>query len=295
MGIADSQLQANILDWAALERFRTYLRQRERSNATVSKYCRDAAGFAAFMAGDPLSREAVIAYKNHLQESSYSVRSINSMLAAVNALLAFMGLESMRVRTLKLQQDIYCPECKELTREEYVRLAFAAGKQGDARLPLLIETICGTGIRVSELPFITVEAARSGEAVVSCKAKTRVVFIVTELRRKLLTYARSHYITGGPIFRGRSGAPLDRTTVWRLLKSACAEANVSPEKVFPHNLRHLFAREFYSVDKDIAKLADVLGHSSIETTRIYIITSGAEHREKMEKLGLVMKDERDEE
>ena len=189
---------------------------------------------------------------------------------------------------MKLQRQIYCPEEKELTKAEYIRLINAAKHKKNERLSLLIQTICGTGIRVSELEYITVEAVKSGEAVVSLKGKTRTVFIVRELRQKLLRYAKSQKICTGAIFITRSGKPMSRTNIWREMKSLCEQAGVNPQKVFPHNLRRLFARTFYGIEKDIAKLADILGHSSINTTRIYIVATGNEHRKRMENMRLIV-------
>ena len=210
------------------------------------------------------------------------------MLASINSLLSFLGWVDLKVKSIKLQRQIYCPEEKELTKAEYMRLVNTAKQKGNERLNLLIQTICGTGIRVSELQFITVEAAKHGEAVVSCKAKTRTVFLVRALSQKLLRYAAEHGIKSGMIFVTRTGKPVNRTNIWREMKALCVEADVNPQKVFPHNLRHLFARVFYGIEKDIAKLADILGHSSINTTRIYIISSGTEHRRRMENMRLIL-------
>ena len=194
----------------------------------------------------------------------------------------------MKVKSLKLQQQVFCPEEKELTKGEYTRLCRAAVRKHNERLNLILQTICGTGIRVSELRFITVEAAKCGESVVRCKGKTRTVFIVRELRQKLLRYAAEQELKSGMIFITRTGKPVSRTNIWREMKALCEEANVNPQKVFPHNLRHLFARVFYGIEKDIAKLADILGHSSINTTRIYTISTGTEHRQRMENMRLII-------
>lgn len=217
-----------------------------------------------------------------------TVRSVNSMLASINCLFTFLSWHDLKVKTLKLQQQVYCPEEKELTKAEYTRLCRAAMRKHNKRLCLILQTICGTGIRVSELQFITIEAARCGEAVVSCKAKTRTVFLVKALRQKLLRYAAEQGIKSGMIFVTRTGKPVNRTNIWREMKSLCQEAGVNPQKVFPHNLRHLFARVFYGIEKDIAKLADILGHSSIDTTRIYIISTGTEHHRRMENMHLIL-------
>ena len=208
------------------------------------------------------------------------------MLAGVNSYLRFLGRDDCRVRGLKSQRELYCAEARELTKDEYLRLLAASEKR--PRLHLLLQTICGTGIRVSELRFFTVEAAQRGEVEVSAKGKRRVVLLPARLRKKLLNYARKNGITNGVIFRTRSGQPLDRSNIWAEMKSLCEAAKVLSSKVFPHNLRKLFARSFYELEKDIAKLADVLGHSSVNTTRIYIMTSGSEHRRLLERMRLVI-------
>ena len=280
-------MKGRILTEDFISGFKEYLILEERSRATVEKYIRDVKVFSAFVNGVEITKEVVIEYKKHLQES-YAVRSVNSMLAIINSLFAFLGWQELRVKSIKIQQQIYCPEERELTKAEYTRLCAAAKHKRNERLNLILQTICGTGIRVSELQFITVEAARRGEASVSCKAKTRSVFIVKELQKKLLRYAAEQNIKSGMIFVTRKGKPLSRTNIWREMKNLCIEAEVNPKKVFPHNLRHLFARVFYGIEKDIAKLADILGHSSINTTRIYIITTGNEHRQRMENMRLII-------
>ena len=268
--------------------FAVYLKSEEKSENTIEKYIRDARAFSAYMGNAEITKEAVISYKSKLLSEGYAVRSINSMVASINSLFAFLGWQNLKVKSLKLQQQIYCPEEKELTKAEYMRLVNTAKQKGNERLNLLIQTICGTGIRVSELQYITVEAVKCGEAVVSLKGKTRSVFIVRELQKKLLRYAAEQKITSGTIFITRTGKPMSRTNIWREMKSLCEQAGVNPQKVFPHNLRHLFARTFYGIEKDIAKLADILGHSSINTTRIYIITTGNEHRQRMENMRLII-------
>ena len=267
--------------------FKEHLILEERSEITVEKYIRDVKAFAKYAQNNAVTKETVIAYKKHLQEN-YAVRSVNSMLASINSLFAFLGWHDLKVKSLKLQQQVFCPEEKELTKAEYARLCRTAERKHNERLNLILQTICGTGIRVSELQYITVEAVKNGEAVVSCKAKTRPVFIVKELKQKLLRYAAEQGIKSGMIFVTRTGKPISRTNIWREMKALCEEANVNPQKVFPHNLRHLFARVFYGIEKDIAKLADILGHSSINTTRIYIISTGTEHRQRMENMRLIL-------
>ena len=280
-------MKGRFLTAEMIAEFREHLILEERSEATVEKYIRDVTAFSAFANGGEISKEMVIAYKKHLQDS-YAVRSVNSMLASINSLFAFLGWHDLKVKSIKLQQQIYCPEEKELTKVEYTRLCRTAERKHNERLNLILQTICGTGIRVSELKFITAEAVKLGEATVSCKAKTRSVFIVKDLQKKLLRYAAEQNIKSGMIFITRTGKPISRTNIWREMKALCEEANVNPQKVFPHNLRHLFARVFYGIEKDIAKLADILGHSSINTTRIYIISTGTEHRQRMESMRLIL-------
>ena len=271
----------------AIAEFKEHLILEERSEITIEKYIRDVKAFAKYTQNSAITKETVIAYKKHLQEN-YAVRSVNSMLASINSLFAFLGWHDLKVKSLKLQQQVFCPEEKELTKAEYARLCRTAERKHNERLNLILQTICGTGIRVSELQYITVEAVKQGEAVVNCKAKTRSVFIVKELKQKLLRYAAEQNIKNGMVFVTRTGKPISRTNIWREMKALCEEANVNPQKVFPHNLRHLFARVFYGIEKDIAKLADILGHSSINTTRIYIISTGTEHRQRMESMRLIL-------
>ncbi len=271
----------------AVAEFKEHLILEERSKITIEKYIRDVKAFSVYTQNSAITKETVIKYKKHLQEN-YAVRSVNSMLASINSLFAFLGWHDLKVKSLKLQQQVFCPEEKELTRAEYARLCRTAERKHNERLNLILQTICGTGIRVSELQFITVEAVKNGEAVVNCKAKTRSVFIVKELKQKLLRYAAEQNIKSGMIFVTRTGKPISRTNVWREMKALCEEANVNPQKVFPHNLRHLFARVFYGIEKDIAKLADILGHSSINTTRIYIISTGTEHQKQLENMRLII-------
>lgn len=270
-----------------LKSFEKYLHNDEKSKATIEKYVRDIRHFSEYATGRDIDKTLTLEYKAAL-EKEYAVTSANSMLAALNSFLGFVGWDDCCVKQFKVQKKAYCPEEKELTKEEYIRLIRAAGSEGNKRLSLVIQTICGTGIRVSELQFITVEAVKRGEAVVSCKGKTRTIFIVSALRKKLLKYAKKRHIQSGMIFITKSGNALNRSNIWREMKNLCEQAGVSPDKVFPHNLRHLFARTFYGIEKDIAKLADILGHTNINTTRIYIITTGAEHRRKLESMRLVI-------
>jgi len=269
-----------------LTTYREYLFREEKSAATVEKYLRDARAFVVFAGEKEITKELTVAFKKSLEDQKYAIRSINSMLASLNSLLEYMGWADCKVKTLRCQRQTYCTEDKELTKAEYLRLLDASHKQ--EQLKLVMQTICGTGIRVSELRYFTVEAVRSGEVSVRCKNKTRTILVPGKLKKLLLNYAKRESITEGPVFVSKNGRPLDRSNIWARMKRLCHAADVNPAKVFPHNLRKLFARTFYGIEKDIAKLADILGHGSIETTRIYIMTTGTEHRRKMERLGLVV-------
>jgi len=276
-----------ILNSKKMREFEFHLRNEERSAATIEKYMRDVRFFASFVCDSEIEKQTVLEYKSKLGES-YAVASANSMIAAVNCFLRFCGWHDLCVKQFKIQRQVYCSEEKELTRVEYVRLLEAANAKHNERLNLIIQTICGTGIRVSELQYITVEALHNGEAIVNCKGKNRRVFIVPELKKKLLRYVKEQGISTGTVFVTRSGKPVSRNSIWKDMKALCEQANVPSSKVFPHNLRHLFARTFYGIEKDIAKLADILGHASINTTRIYIVTTGAEHKRKMEHMRLII-------
>lgn len=270
-----------------LDAFRRKLLADERSDGTVEKYLRDAAMFCAFLHDAPLTKEAVVAWKAQLLQSGRAVSTVNCMLAAVNQFLRFLGQEQCRVQVVRQQRRIFRAEERELTRAEYVRLVSAAQSQGKRRLWLLLQAICATGVRVSEVRYFTVEAAHCGRAQVRLKGKDRTILLPKKLCRLLLQYAKGQKIVSGEIFRTRDGAPLSRKLIWAEMKRLCAVAGVAPEKVFPHNLRHLFAVSFYAASRDIVRLADVLGHSSVETTRIYLRTCGAEHVQQLEQLKLV--------
>ncbi len=275
-----------ILTNDAICEFGNYLRCEEKSAATQEKYLRDVQTFCKYTSGNEISKELVVDWKKHLVEQGYAVRSINSMLASVNCLLEFLGLSNCKVKNIRMQRQTYCAEDKELTKAEYLRLLQVSKK--NEQLNLVIQTICGTGIRVSELQYFSVEAVRYGEVTVDCKNKTRTILVPGKLKNLLLNYAKRHGITAGAIFVTRTGKSLNRSNIWAAMKKLCEAAGVKATKVFPHNLRKLFARTFYGIEKDIAKLADILGHSSINTTRIYIMTTGFEHRRKIERLGLVV-------
>ena len=275
------------LNQEKLREFEDYLVCEERSNATIEKYLHDMRTFYEFVGDREVVKSIVLDYKNALI-TTHTVTSANSMIAAVNVFFRFFGWYDLCVKQYKIQKSAFCPEEKELTKAEYIRLVQASRKKGNERLNLIIQTICGTGIRVSELQYITVEAVKKGEAFVNCKGKNRRIFIVEELRKKLLRYIKERGIQSGAIFITKNGKNISRHNIRRDMKALCKDAGVSSTKVFPHNLRHLFARTFYGIEKDIAKLADILGHTSINTTRIYIITTATEHKRKMENMRLII-------
>ena len=270
-----------------LKDFEKSMFEDEKSKLTVEKYLRDLRCFADYANDQVIDKTLVLEYKAELVRS-YALTSTNSMLAALNAFLRFVGWLDCTVKQFKIQKKAFCSEEKELSKAEYLALVRTAENKNNEQLSLLIQTICGTGIRVSEVAYITVEAVHRGEAIVSCKGKTRRVFIVSALRKKLLQYTKERGIKSGMIFVTKNGKAMNRSNIWAEMKKLCKEAGVSPNKVFPYNLRHLFARTFYGIEKDIAKLADILGHSNINTTRIYIISTGAEHRRKMENMRLII-------
>ena len=232
-------------------------------------------------------KESVVRFKEKLQDG-YKAASVNAKLAALNGFFSFLGRNDLKVKQLKIQRQAYCSVDRELTKNEYLRLVETAKRQQNEKLSLMLQTICSTGIRVSELRFITVEAIGCGEAAIRLKGKNRVILLPENLRRVLNAYIRRNQIISGPIFITRNGNCMDRSNICKQMKRLCAEAAVEEQKVFPHNLRHLFARCFYAIDRDLAKLADILGHSSVNTTRIYIVSTGSEHRQHMDALGLVV-------
>lgn len=267
--------------------FERYLRGEERAPGTIEKYLRDVRAFAAWLDGRPVTKEAAAGWKEYLVSESYAPVTVNSMLSSVNTLFRFAGRDDCKVKFLKIQKRLFREQSRELTREEYERLLATARALGRERLALLMETICASGIRVSEVQYITVAAAQAGRAQISLKGKIRTILLPGKLCRKLLKYAKKQKIAAGEIFLTGSGKRLSRKQIWAEMKRLCSRAGVAASKVFPHNLRHLFARTFYKASRDVAKLADVLGHSSIETTRIYLLSTGAEHRKQLDRLGLV--------
>ena len=272
---------------ALIERYLKHLREQERSAATLQKYAHDLKELCAYLQDAQLTKAALIAWKEQLI-GKYAPATVNSMLTAANGYLRFYRWGNLTVKQLKVQKSLFADESKELTREEYAHLVQAAQRKDNERLALVIQTICATGIRVSELRFITVEAVQTGRTEISNKGKRRLVFLPEKLRKLLRSYARKQKKTTGAVFTTRTGKPLDRSNIWRDMKALCESAGVAPEKVFPHSLRHLFARTFYSLEKDLSRLADILGHSSIVTTRIYTAESGAVHARQMGRLGLVI-------
>ena len=260
-----------------------FLRQEERAPATVEKYLRDVRSFVSWLDGRSVTKQLAAEWKAHLLSEGLSPATVNGKVSAVNGLFRFLGWEDCRVKFLKLQHRAFRDASKDLTRGEFERLCSAAS----GRLALLLEAICATGIRVSEVRYITVEAAQAGRADVSLKGKIRTILLPGKLCRKLLKFARQQKIASGEVFLTEGGNSLSRHQIWREMKALCKKAGVEASKVFPHNLRHLFAVTFYKVTRDVVKLADLLGHSSINTTRIYLLTTGTEHVRQLDKLGLV--------
>lgn len=269
-----------------IKKFKEYLICEEKAKATAEKYIRDLTAFAEWLCGGELSKARVLEYKEYLIEN-YAPKSVNSILSSLNSFFDYSKQYALKVKTLKIQKQIFARKDKELTKAEYERILSAAQKKGNRKLYLLMQTICATGIRVSELKYICAESLKSGIAQVNMKGKLRVIIIPQELCKMLKRYAMEQKITSGSIFVTKTGRPLDRTNIWKLMKSLCESANVDKGKVFPHNLRHLFARTFYSIEKDIVRLADILGHSSVNTTRIYTMETWEICRRQVQRLGLL--------
>lgn len=280
-------MEKRIITTEQIVSFGQFLREDERSSATVEKYLREVRLFAAFLNGSEVTKAAVARWKANLLEENYNPTTVNGKLSAIDRFLSFKGWVDCRVKHLRLQRRLFRESGRELTKAEYKRLIATAEECGKERLSLLMESICATGIRVSEVRYITVEAAEMGKAEVSLKGKIRTILIPGKLSRKLLKYARKNKIASGELFLTRSGQPLSRKQIWAEMKAICEKAGVQSGKVFPHNLRHLFARTFYKICRDVAHLADILGHSSIETTRLYLISTGVEHAQTLEQMRLV--------
>ena len=269
-----------------IKQFKTHLINEEKSKATIEKYIRDVTSFCKWLANRELTKELVLEYKAELVES-YAPASVNSILASLNGFFNYNEWHELKVKNLKIQKRIFCQSEKELTKAEYEKLLKAAKDKRNERIYLIMQTICATGIRVSELPYITAEAVKSGQAQVKLKGKIRMIFLNKALCQVLKKYMQEQGIRSGCIFITRNGKPIDRHTIWKCMKDLCEIAGVAIEKVFPHNLRHLFAKTYYSLQKDIVRLADILGHSSINTTRVYTIETGDTHRRQIERMGLV--------
>lgn len=272
---------------AEILRYKQHLFEEEKSELTIRKYLRDLNKFILFSENTCITKETVICYKQYLIDH-YAAASVNSMIASINSFFLFQGWNDLCAKQLRIQKKPYVSTKKELTKSEYFQLVHMANKMKNNRLYYLLQTLGATGIRISELHHFTIESIKKGEVCISCKGKTRVILIPTKLKQALLQYGQKSGIKSGQIFITKRGKPLDRSNIWREMKKLCRKAGVSCEKVTPHNLRKLFARCFYESKKDIARLADVLGHSSINTTRIYIMSTGTEHRKEIERLGLIL-------
>lgn len=271
---------------ALIQAFKEHLINEEKSASTLDMYTRDITVFMKWANQRPLTKSLVLEYKQWLMET-YAPTSVNASLSALNSFFLFNEWHDLKVKALKIQKQIFASTDKELTKREYERLLLAAKQKKNQRLYYLMQTICSTGIRVSELKFITAEAVKTGQAVIHCKGKTRVVILPKQLCRMLKRYLSQQQITDGAVFVSKNGNPLDRSNIWADMKKLCESAGVSKEKVFPHNLRHLFARTYYSLQKDVVRLADILGHSSVNTTRIYTMETGDVHRRQIQELGLL--------
>ena len=269
-----------------IEKYKDFLINEEKASATLEKYMRDIKAFSEWMSGSELDKRKVLDYKEYLI-GKFAPASVNSVLSSINSFFEFNNWYEMKVKMLKIQKQIFAQKDKELSKAEYERLLDAAKAKSNERLYLLMQTICSSGIRVSELQYVTVEAVKIRKATINCKGKMRIVILPKELCRMLTEYAKNQNITSGSVFITKTGKPLDRSTIWKMMKALCESARVSKYKVFPHNLRHLFARTFYTLQKDIVRLADILGHSSVNTTRIYTMETGEIHRRQIQKLGLL--------
>lgn len=288
-GVRETREGVRKVTWELLAQYERYLYAEEKAGNTIAKYMCDLKRFMEYSGGREVTKEMMIAYKEYLQkEKHYKVSSINSYIVAINRFFQYMGWYGICVKTLKIQRDAYRQEEKELTKTDYKKLVKTATEEGKYRLAMIIQTICGTGIRVSELSSVTVKSIQKGVIEVNNKGKIRRVFIHNQLRRQLLAYASRKGIRRGFIFCTKSGKPVHRNNIWRDMKGLCKKAGVNEVKVYPHNLRHLFAKSFYKVNKDISKLADILGHSNIETTRIYLRSNSREYQKQLDSMGLVL-------
>lgn len=283
----DKKIEVRAITIEHIERYADYLKEQEKSTATIQKYVHDLNALFQYLPNMAITKTLLISWKEHLTVQ-YAPATVNTMLAAMNGLLEFCGWAELKVKPLKIQKSLFTDGDKELTREEYVRLIRTAERSDNERLSLVIQTICATGIRVSELKFISVEAVRCGKAEINNKGKHRTIFLPEKLRRILKKYLQKQKRTAGTVFITKNGKPLDRSNIWRGMKALCEDAGVAPDKVFPHNLRHLFARTYYTIEKDLSRLSDILGHSNVNTTRIYTMESGVVHARQMERMGLII-------
>ena len=280
-------MNENVVSQAVMTKYAAYLRSEEKAESTIKNYLRDTLNFRQWANERPITKDLTAQWRSGLLAQNYAPATVNAKIAAVNSLLQFMGLAECHVKAVNIQRCAFRDESRDLTKDEYLKLLETAQNAGCERLELLMEAVCATGVRVSEVHYITVEAARMQRADIALKGKIRSILLPQKLCRKLLKYAKRQNITSGAVFRTRSGKPVSRGQIWAEMKSLCKKAGVAASKVFPHNLRHLFAVVYYKVHRDIVKLADLLGHSSINTTRIYLVTTGAEHARCLERLGLV--------
>lgn len=270
-----------------IKKFKEYLFEEEKASATIEKYVRDVVAFSRWLDKRNVEKTLVMEYKNILIEK-YAPKSVNSVISSLNKFFDFNEWFKCKIKAVKIQRQIFVSQEKELTKAEYERLLTVAKRKNNARLYYIMQTICATGIRISELMFVNVSAVKTGMAQINCKGKVRTVFLPKKLCEILSEYIKHYNIKEGSVFVTRTGKPIDRSNVWKLMKSLCKIAGVNKDKVFPHNLRHLFARTYYSIQKDIVRLADVLGHTNVNTTRIYTMETGIIHRNQIEKLGLIL-------
>ena len=271
----------------SIESFVSCLIREEKSDATIAKYTRDIEKLRKYAKNREITKTLMIGYKKYLYDTgNYKIASINSFIVVANRYLEYMNWQDAKIKTFCIQNDPFCPEDKLLSKQEYKKLVSTANQMGKLRLSMILQTICMTGIRVSELSAITVSSVKEGHTEINNKGKSRQIIFSPSLQKLLLFYIKKEKIESGIVFRTRYGTPIDRSNIWKEMKKLCIYANINPEKVFPHNLRHLFALSFYQVGHDIAKLADMLGHSSIETTRLYIKTSSKEHCRQLEEMDL---------
>jgi len=278
--------EMKIMTGELIEKFNDFLINEEKAYATQEKYMRDIRAFWKWVSETELSKRRVLDYKEYLI-NNFAPASVNSILSSLNSFFEFNNWHELKVKMLKIQKQIFAQKDKELSKAEYEKLLNAAKKKRNEKLYLLMQTICASGIRVSELQHVTIEAIKQRKATINCKGKMRIVILPKELCKMLIDYAKTQKITSGSVFVTKTGKPLDRSTIWKMMKALCESAGVSKEKVFPHNLRHLFARTFYSLQKDIVRLADILGNSSVNTTRIYTMETGDIHRRQIQHLGLL--------